>query len=68
MQIPSSQPIHISHHIFQFRNFMTMWRSSRKNEVGEKKEAELMAKALEGMSPKPNDIIGKIKSNFNLGL
>ena len=45
-----------------------MWKTSRENEVGEQEEAKMMVIGLEGISPKPNDIIGKIKSNFNLGL
>ena len=52
----------------KFRNFMMMWKTSRENEVGEQEEAKMMVIGLEGISPKPNDIIGKIKSNFNLGL
>ena len=52
----------------KFRNFMMMWKTSRENEVGEQEEAKIMVIGLEGISPKPNDIIGKIKSNFNLGL
>ena len=44
---------------------MTMWKTSRVNQVDEKGEAQLMVNALEGMSPKPNDIIGMIKTNFD---
>ena len=45
---------------------MTMWRTSQVNQVDEKGEAQLMENALKGMSPKPNDIIGMIKTNFDL--
>ena len=45
---------------------MTMWKTTFIYEVDEKGEAELMVKALEKMSPKPNDIIGMIKRNFDL--
>ena len=50
----------------KFRNFMIMWKTSRENNVDDKGEAQMMVSGLEGISPKPNDIIGRIKSNFNL--
>ena len=59
---------------------MSMWKTSRVFpasladacggtrviRVDEKEEAQLMVNALKGMSPKPNDIIGMIKTNFDL--
>ena len=45
---------------------MKMWRQSFENKVDDKAEAEMMVTALEGMSPKPNDIIGMVKRNFDL--
>ena len=45
-----------------------MWKTSRENDVGEQEEAKMMVICLEGICPKPNDIIEKIKSNFNLWL
>ena len=46
---------------------MAMWQGAFEDELGEKNEAALMLKALEKMSPKPNDIIAMIKktSFFN---
>ena len=61
---------------------MSMWKTSRVFashaaarasglgtrviQVDEKEEAQLMVNALIGISPKPNDIIGMIKTNFDL--
>ena len=49
--------------MFQFRDFMRMWRTTRAK-IGPSEEAELLINAMQKMSFVPNDIIGEIKRNF----
>ena len=50
--------------MFQFRDFMRMWRTTRAK-IGPSEEAELLINAMQKMSFVPNDIIGEIKNNFD---
>ena len=50
--------------MFQFREFMKMWRASRAR-MDPMEEADLMINAMQKLSFVPNDIIGEIKKNFD---